>query len=85
MFHKQAIEQQSGHSETMVPDPEVMPKAKRRQFTAKYKLAILAEVDRCTEPGQVGADPTRRVFVKRKRTHLTVENGPTLGYWPKLC
>ena len=39
----------------MVPDPEVMPKAKRRRFTAKYKLDIIAEADRCTEPGQIGA------------------------------
>jgi len=37
------------------PDPEVEPKAKRRTFTAEYKLRILAEADGCTEPGQVGA------------------------------
>ncbi len=55
MFHKQAREQQSDHTETMVPDPEVMPKAKRRRFTAKYKLGIIAEADRCTESGQIGA------------------------------
>jgi len=38
-----------------VPDPEVVPQAKRRQFTAEYKLRILKEADNCTEPGQVGA------------------------------
>jgi len=38
-----------------VPDPEVVPRAKRRQFTAEYKLRILKEADNCTEPGQVGA------------------------------
>src|SRR3712207_4741331 len=37
------------------PDPEVPDKAKRRQFTASYKLRILQELDRCTAPGQVGA------------------------------
>lgn len=37
------------------PDPEVSEKAERRQFTAKYKLRILQELDRCSEPGQVGA------------------------------
>ena len=37
-----------------VPDPEVVPKAKRRQFTAKYKLRILEEADRCRERGQIG-------------------------------
>ena len=37
------------------PDPEVPEKAKRRRFSAQYKLAILREVDACTEPGQIGA------------------------------
>ena len=40
---------------TNVPDPEVVPKAKRRTFSAKYKLRILEEADRCTETGQIGA------------------------------
>ncbi len=38
-----------------VPDPEIPEKAKRRQFSAKYKLDILAEYDRATEPGAKGA------------------------------
>jgi transposase-like protein len=37
------------------PDPEVVPKAKRRRFTADYKLAIVREADRCSQPGQIGA------------------------------
>ena len=37
------------------PDPEVTEKPVRRKFTAEYKLRILAEADRCTEYGQVGA------------------------------
>lgn len=40
---------------TSIPDPEVAPKAKRRQFTATYKLRILREADACTEPGQIGS------------------------------
>src|SRR5215211_6114328 len=36
------------------PDPEVPEKAKRRRFSAEYKLAILREADACTEPGQIG-------------------------------
>lgn len=40
---------------TNVPDPEVVPKAKRRMFSAKYKLRILEEANTCTEAGQVGA------------------------------
>lgn len=42
-------------SPTNIPDPEVVPKAKRRKFSAEYKLRILGEADNCTEPGQIGA------------------------------
>ena len=35
-------------------NPEVPEKAKRRRFDAAYKLRILEEADRCTEPGQLG-------------------------------
>ena len=34
--------------------PEVNEKPVRRQFDAAYKLRILEEADRCTEPGQLG-------------------------------
>jgi transposase len=37
------------------PDPEVPEKKRRRKFTAKYKLSILAKADSCTAPGQLGA------------------------------
>jgi len=40
---------------TNIPDPEVVPTAKRRKFTAEYKLRILDEADGCTESGQIGA------------------------------
>jgi transposase len=40
---------------SMPPDPEVPAKAKRRRFSAEYKLAILREADACTQPGQIGA------------------------------
>ena len=36
------------------PDPEVVAKPKRRQFTAEYRLRVLEEADRCTQPGEVG-------------------------------
>jgi transposase len=45
----------AGEGETQVPDPEVLPRAERRQYTGQYKLRILEEVDRCTERGQIGA------------------------------
>ncbi len=35
-------------------DPEVTAKPTRRQFTAAYRLRVLEEADRCTEPGEVG-------------------------------
>lgn len=38
------------------PDPQVVPTAKRRAFTAEYKLAILAEADAAAaQPGGIGA------------------------------
>lgn len=38
-----------------VPDAEVAEKAKRRRFSARYKLKILEQADRCSQPGEVGA------------------------------
>jgi transposase-like protein len=60
MSHEQTTteqQQQQQHKDlaTGIPDPEVVPKAKRRQFTAKYKLRIVREADACTEPGQIGS------------------------------
>jgi len=37
------------------PDPQVVPKAKRRRFSAEYKRRILEEADNCTERGEIGA------------------------------
>ena len=38
-----------------VPDPEVPAKAKRRTYTAEYKLSVLEQADACTKPGEIGA------------------------------
>jgi transposase-like protein len=43
-----------GGARPVPPDPEVVAKPTRRQFTAEYRLRILEEADRCTEPGEVG-------------------------------
>ena len=43
-----------GGTRAVPPDPEVVAKPTRRQFTAEYRLRILEEADRCTEPGEVG-------------------------------
>jgi hypothetical protein len=36
------------------PDPEVRAVAKRRPFSAAYKLPVLEQADRYTNPGAVG-------------------------------
>ena len=38
-----------------IPEPEVVPQAERRQFTAKYKLRILEKADSCNGAGELGA------------------------------
>ena len=35
-------------------DPEVVDRPLRRRFAPSYKLRIVEEADRCTEPGEVG-------------------------------
>jgi transposase len=45
----------NGNDRPGVPDPEVVPVAQRRRFTAEEKLRILEEADACTEPGEIGA------------------------------
>jgi transposase-like protein len=57
MTQKQANQiSKNGTDQAQRPDPEVIAKAKRRNFTARYKLWVLAEADKCRQqPGQVGA------------------------------
>jgi transposase len=45
----------AGHSRRPASvETEVVAKPQRRQFTAEYKLAIVEEADRATDPGQIG-------------------------------
>lgn len=37
------------------PDPQVVEKARRRRFSARYKLEVLRQADACTAPGELGA------------------------------
>ena len=53
--NKMLSTQMNGRQPVEVPDPEVVPQAKRRRFTAEYKLRILEEVDQCQEAGAIGA------------------------------
>src|SRR4051794_10161517 len=38
-----------------VADPELVEGAKRRRFTAEYKLRVLRQADACSRPGEIGA------------------------------
>ena len=42
-------------AEGKAPPTEVIPKAKRRRFSASYKLRILKEADAAMASGEVGA------------------------------
>jgi transposase-like protein len=68
-----------------VPDPEVVPRAKRRYFSAEYKLRILEEADACRERGQTGSLLRREGLYS---SHLTTwrrqrEQGQLDGLSPK--
>ena len=39
----------------VVPPTEVRPKRKRRTFSAEFKRRVLAEIDACSKPGEIGA------------------------------
>jgi len=72
-------------SKTNRPDPEVVPQAKRRRFSAKYKLDILNRTDALADTGQVGALLRREGLYY---THLTTwrrqrEQGALSGLTPK--
>ena len=59
--------------------------ARRRQFTAEYKRKVLAEVEACTKPGEVGALLRREGLYS---SHLTEwrrarENGALAGLAPR--
>ena len=43
------------HAAAAPPDPELVERARRRRFTAEYKLRILREADACAKPGEIGA------------------------------
>ena len=55
MSHSEPAQTNEDERDVQVPEPEVLPRAKRRRFSAEYKLRILEEVDGCTQRGQIGA------------------------------
>lgn len=58
----------NGHLKAEMSDPEVVARAKRRQFSAEYKHRILAEAEGCSGPGEIGALLRRE---KLYSSHLT--------------
>ena len=55
--------------EVQPQETEVVAKAKRRTFTAKYKRDIVRQADACMEPGEIGALLRREGLYS---SHLTV-------------
>ena len=53
-------------------DPEVVATARRRQFSASQKRALVAEADRCKGSGELGA------FMRRERIYSSM-----LSSWRK--
>jgi transposase len=45
----------NGKSVEQIPDSEVQPKARRRQYSAEYKRQILQEYEACQQLGEKGA------------------------------
>ena len=80
----QAAEHKPATQKAKPIDPEVLPKPKRRQFTAEYKARILAEAAAC-DPGEVGALLRREGLYS---SHLSKwraqrERGAVAGLSPK--
>jgi transposase-like protein len=52
---RRATEGSACSDRSKIPDPEVAEVAKRRRFTAEYKIRILREADACKGDGDIGA------------------------------
>lgn len=52
---RSAAEAKSGAASAARPNPEVLPRAKRRSFTGEFKQHILTEADAAKATGDVGA------------------------------
>ena len=67
------------------PDPEVVAKPKRRQFTAEYRLRILEEADRCTQARRGGPPASSRGVVQLASGRLGARRGARArcGSWPR--
>jgi transposase-like protein len=50
-----SVPERAADPSSEVPDPQVPEKPQRRRFSAEFKLQVLREADRCSEPGAIGA------------------------------
>lgn len=57
---------ETASGESMRPDPEVVETARRRQYSASEKRALLAEADGCKARGELGA------FLRRRRLYSSM-------------
>jgi hypothetical protein len=74
----------NGAGPAVLPDPELAEQAKRRSFTAKYKLEILARADACSAPGEVG-ELLRREGLYTSHFDVLAQAAPRRraeGAWP---
>lgn len=85
MSHEQLLTAGNGNPPQRMPDPEVTPKAKRRTFSAEYKLRILDQASACTRPGERGALLRREGLYSSHLTHWRRElrEGALTGLKPK--
>lgn len=72
-------------NEIEIREPEVVPMAQRRRFTAKERLRILEEADKCTIPGEMGALLRREGIYSSylSRWRRERERGQLTGLSPK--
>ena len=85
MSYDQLLNAGNGKPILNVPDPEVTPKAKRRTFSAEYKLRILDQAAACRNYGERGALLRREGLYASHLTHWRRElrNGALAGLRPK--
>jgi transposase len=85
MSHDQLVTSGNGKMNLTVPNPEVTPKAKRRTFSAEYKLRILDEASACRTPSERGALLRREGLYSSHLTHWRRErrDGAWAGLKPK--
>ena len=85
MSHDQLLPSGNGKLTLSVPNPEVTPKAKRRTFSAEYKLHILDEASACRTPAERGALLRREGLYSSHLTHWRRElrDGALHGLQPK--